>query len=44
MKFGLFWTSLFRPGWPQTHRDLSVSASRVLGVKVYATTLGSKHF
>ena len=24
-----------RPAWPQTHRDLSVSASRVLGLKVW---------
>ena len=32
------WLSLLcRRGWPQTHRDPPVSASRVLGLKVHAT-------
>ena len=34
----LFLNSLGRPGWPQTHQDPPVSASRVLGLKVCNTT------
>ena len=34
----LSWNSLCRPGCPWTHRDLSVSATPVLGLKVSATT------
>ncbi|EGW10468.1 hypothetical protein I79_016958 [Cricetulus griseus] len=30
-------TSSCRPGWSQTHRDPSASASRVLGLKACAT-------
>ena len=30
--------SSYRPGWPQTHRDPPASASRILGLKVCATT------
>ena len=28
-----------RSGWPPTHKDLPASASRVLGLKVYAITI-----
>ena len=31
-------TSSCRPGWSQTHKDLPVSASQVLGLKACATT------
>jgi hypothetical protein len=35
--FGLVWFFMFlcsRPGWPQTHRNMMVSATRVMGLKV----------
>jgi hypothetical protein len=32
------WKLLCRPSWPQNHRDLPVSVSRVLGLKACATT------
>lgn len=28
---------LYEQGWPQSHRNLPVSASKILGLKVYAT-------
>lgn len=31
--------SLYRPVWPRTHKDLPVSASRVLGLKACVTML-----
>lgn len=31
------WNSLWRPGWPPTHRDLGSSGSWVLGLKLCAT-------
>ena len=34
----LFWNSLCRQGCPWTNRDPPVSASQVMGLKVYATT------
>ena len=34
----LAWSLLYRPGWPQTHRDPSVFASQVLRLKTYSTT------
>uniref|UniRef100_A0A8C2QK66 Reticulon n=1 Tax=Cricetulus griseus TaxID=10029 RepID=A0A8C2QK66_CRIGR len=34
------WHSLWRPGWPGTHRDPPASASRVLGLKACATKPG----
>ena len=34
----LFKSSLYRPGWPQSHRDPPASASQVLGLKACATT------
>ena len=41
-------TSSHRPGWPRTRRDPLASASRVLGLKVCATTaqlnVNSLHF
>jgi hypothetical protein len=36
----LSWNKLCKPGWPWTHRDLLVSASLVLGLRVYATIAG----
>ena len=30
----LFWDSLCRPGWPQTHRDPPASSSQILELKV----------
>ena len=35
----LSWNSLSRPGWPHTHRDPPASASWVLGLKAYITTV-----
>ena len=34
----LSWNLLYRPGWPQTHRDPPTSASPVLGLKECAST------
>ena len=36
--YGTSPVTLCRPGWPQTHRDPPASTSRVLGLKVCATT------
>lgn len=33
-----FLETRFRPGWPQTLRDPTASASLVLGLNVFATT------
>jgi hypothetical protein len=35
------WNSLYKPGWPSTHRNLPVSASWVLGLKDCATAPSS---
>lgn len=36
--------SLCNPTWPQSHRDPSVSTSRVLGLKVCAAAIGYTSF
>lgn len=36
----LAWNSLYIAGSPQTHRDLSVSTTRMLGLKMYTTMFG----
>jgi hypothetical protein len=36
-------TSLGRPGWPQTHKDLPVSVFQVLGLKACVTTAHHLH-
>jgi hypothetical protein len=35
----LSWKPFYRPGCPQTNGDSPVSASQVLGLKAYATTV-----
>lgn len=34
----LSWSSLYRPGWPQTNGYPPASTSRVLGLRIYTTT------
>ena len=36
-KLWLTWNSLYRPDWPQIHRDSHNSVSQVLGLNVYTT-------